>query len=145
MDWLLFVRGRSFQRVGVLAVEHELTSLVMHRRPRGYDARVSLRCQLSDFELGIQRVPCMHFFQEPTRGARERKKHVTNVLRKEGGTRSSEGENLQSMHHRSAMPVSARVLDIVVDRVIVSRNHLESGGMRIRQCAAWGAEYVADA
>ena len=53
MDWLLFARGRSFQRVRVLAVEHELTSLVMHRRPRGYDARVSLRCQLSDFELGI--------------------------------------------------------------------------------------------
>jgi hypothetical protein len=43
------------------------------------------------------------------------------------------------------MPVSARVLDIVVDRVIVSRNRLESGGMRIRQCAAWRAEYVGDA
>jgi hypothetical protein len=43
------------------------------------------------------------------------------------------------------MPVSARVLDIVVDWVIVSRNRLESGGMRIGQCAAWGAEYVADA
>jgi hypothetical protein len=69
----------------------------------------------------------MHFFQEPTRGARKRKKHVADVLRKEGGTRSSEGENLQSMHHRSSMAVSARVLDIVVDRVIVSRNRLESG------------------
>ena len=137
--------GRSFQRVRVLAVEHELTSLVMHRRPRGYDARVSLRCQLSDFELGIQRVPRMHFFQESTRGTRECHKHVADVLRKEGGTRSSEGENLQSMHHRSSMPVSARVLDIVVDRVIVSRNRLESGGMRIRQCAAWGAENLADA
>ena len=140
-----FVRGRSFQRVGVLAVEHELTSLVMHRRPRGYDARVSLHCQLNDFELGIQRVPRMHLLQEPARGARKRHKHVADVLRKEGGTRSSEGENLQSMHHRSGMPVSARVLDIIVDRVIVSRNRLESGGMRIRQCAAWGAEYVADA
>ena len=94
MDWLLFVRGRSFQRVRVLAVEHELTSLVMHRRPRGYDARVSLCCQLSDFELGIQRVPRMHFFQEPARGARKGKKHVADVLRKEGGTRSSQGENL---------------------------------------------------
>ena len=61
---LLFVRGRSFQRVRVLAVEHELTSLVMHRRPRGYDARVSLRCQLDDFELGIDRVPRMHLLQE---------------------------------------------------------------------------------
>jgi len=89
LDWLLFVRGRSFQRVRVLAVENELTSLVMHRRPRGYDARVSLRCQLSDFELGIQRVPRMHFFQEPARGARKRKKHVADVLRKEGGTITS--------------------------------------------------------
>ena len=146
-QWTVFFSsaGRSFQRVRVLAVEHELTSLVMHRRPRGYDPRVSLRCQLGDFELGIQRVPRMHFFQEPARGARKRKKHVADVLRKEGGTRSGEGENLQSMHHGSGMPVSARVLDIVVDRVIVSRNRLESGGMRIRQCAAWGAEYVADA
>ena len=82
MDWLLFVRGRSFQRVRVLAVEHELTSLVMHRRPRGYDARVSLRCQLDDFELGIERVPRMHFLQEPARGARKRHKHVADVLRK---------------------------------------------------------------
>ena len=141
----LFVRGVSSQRVRVLAVEHELTSLVMHRRPRRYDARVSLRIQLDDFELGIERVPRMHFFQEPTRGARKRKKHVADVLRKEGGTRSSEGKNLQSMHHRSNMPVSARVLDIVVDRVVVSRNRLESRGMRVRQCAAWGAENLADA
>ena len=55
--------GRSFQRVRVLAVEHELSSLVMHRRPRGYDPRVSLRCQVGDFELGIQRVPRMLFSQ----------------------------------------------------------------------------------
>ena len=81
----LFVRGRSFQRVRVLAVEHELTSLVMHRRPRGYDARVSLRCQFNDFELGIQRVPRMHLLQESTRGTRKREKHVADVLRKEGG------------------------------------------------------------
>jgi hypothetical protein len=32
-----------------------------------------------------------------------------------------------------------------VDRVIVSRNRLESRGMRVRQCAAWGAEHLADA
>src|SRR6476659_10319412 len=130
MDWLLFVRGRSFQRVRMLAVEHELTSLGMHRRPRGYDARVSLRCQLNDFELRIQRVSRVYLLQESTRGTRECNKHVAAVLRKEGGTRSSESENLQSVHHRSSMPVSARILDIVVDRMIVSRNRLESGGMR---------------
>ena len=129
---LLFVTGPSFQRVGMLAIEHDLTSLVMHRRPRGYDARVSLRCQLGDFELGIQRIPRMYLLQKSTRGTRKCNKHVADVLWKQGGTRSSEGENLQSMHHRSGMPVSARVLDIVVDRVIVSRDRLESGGMRIR-------------
>src|ERR1700732_169286 len=101
MDWLLFVHGRSFQRIRVLAGEHELTSLVMHRRSRGYDARVSLRRQLDDFELGIERVSRMHLLQESTRGTRECHKHVTDVLRKQGGTRSSEGQNLQSMHDRS--------------------------------------------
>ena len=43
------------------------------------------------------------------------------------------------------MPVSACVLDIVVNRVIVSRDRLECGGMRFGQSAAWGAEHVADA
>ena len=128
----------------MLAVEHELTSLVMHRHPGGDDARASLRCQLNDFELGIQRVPRMHLLQEPTRSARKRKKHAADLLRKERGARSSKGENLQAMHNRSSMPVSARVLDIVVDRVIVSRNRLKSGRMRVRQCAAWGAEHLAD-
>ena len=37
------VRGRKFQRVRVLALKHELTLLVMHRRSRGYDAGVFLR------------------------------------------------------------------------------------------------------
>ena len=51
-QWLLLVREGGFQRVRVLAVEHELTSLVMHRRPRGYDARISLRFQLDDSSWG---------------------------------------------------------------------------------------------
>src|SRR5258705_1180735 len=63
MDWLLFVRGRSFQRVRVLAVERELTSLIMHRRPRGYDARVSLRCQLGNFKLGNSVSPACTSFR----------------------------------------------------------------------------------
>src|SRR5262245_7210329 len=124
--------GLRFQRVRVLAVKHELTPLVMHRRPRGYDARASLRCQRNDFELGIERVPRMHLLLEPARGARKRKKHVAEVLRKEGGTRGGEGKNLQSMHHGSRASVSARVLHVVVNWMIVSRNRLESGGMRVR-------------
>src|SRR5215813_5919204 len=79
-DAIQDLRGGSFQRVRVLAVEHELISLVMHRRPRGYDARVS--------------------FQEPAGSACKRKKHVADVLRKERGTRSSKGEKL-NCHFRS--------------------------------------------
>src|SRR4051812_26296385 len=44
-DSLLVVSGCSVQRIRVLTVEHELTSLVMHRRPGGYDACVSVGCQ----------------------------------------------------------------------------------------------------
>jgi len=42
------------------------------------------------------------------------------------------------------MPVSTRVLNIVVNGMVVSRNGLEGGGMRVRQCAARGAEDLAD-
>ena len=37
------------------------------------------------------------------------------------------------------------IFDIVVDRMIVSRNRLEGGGVCICKCAARGAENVADA
>ena len=37
------------------------------------------------------------------------------------------------------------IFDIVVDRMIVSRNRLEGGGVCICECAARGAENVADA
>jgi hypothetical protein len=37
------------------------------------------------------------------------------------------------------------ILHIVVDRMIVSRNGLEGGGVRICKCAAWGPKNVADA
>ncbi len=49
------------------------------------------------------------------------------------------------MHYGSNMPVPSCILYIVVDRMIVGRNRLESGGVRIRKCAAWGPENVADA
>src|ERR1700722_13389510 len=105
MASLLFVPGPSFQRVDMLAVEHDLTSLVMHCRPRGYDAGVSLRCQLDDFEVGIQRVPGMHLLQESTRGARKRKKLVADVLRKEGGANTGQNQqrraNEQSANEQS--------------------------------------------
>jgi hypothetical protein len=39
--------------------------------------------------LRIQRVSRVHLLQESTRGTRECHKHVTDVLRKQGGARSS--------------------------------------------------------
>ena len=49
------------------------------------------------------------------------------------------------MHDGSNMPMPSCILHIVVDRMIVSRNRLEGGGVCICKCAAWGPENVADA
>jgi hypothetical protein len=49
------------------------------------------------------------------------------------------------MHYGSNMPMTSCIFDIVVDRMIVSRNRLEGGGVCICKCAARGAENVADA
>ena len=46
----------GFQRVLVLAVENEFTSLVVHRRPRGHYAGVSLRCERDNFQCRIERI-----------------------------------------------------------------------------------------
>jgi hypothetical protein len=43
------------------------------------------------------------------------------------------------------MPVSSCILDIIMDRMIVGRNRLESSCVRICKCAAWRPENVADA
>ncbi len=40
----------------MLAVENELASLVVHRRPRYDDADVSLRCKRDNFQCRIERM-----------------------------------------------------------------------------------------
>ena len=49
------------------------------------------------------------------------------------------------MHYRGCVSMTARILYVVVNRVIVSRNGLEGRGMRIGECAAWCAEDFANA
>jgi hypothetical protein len=41
--------------------------------------------------------------------------------------------------------VTPRILHIVVNRMIVSRNGLDGCGMHIGECTAWGAEYFMNA
>ena len=67
------------------------------------------------------------------------------LLRKERCPGSREREYLQAMHYRGRVSVTPRILHVVVNRMIVSRNGLEGRGMRIGECAAWCAEDFANA
>jgi hypothetical protein len=49
------------------------------------------------------------------------------------------------MHYRGCVSVTPRILHVVVNRMIVSRNGLEGRGVRIGECAAWCAEDFANA
>ena len=49
------------------------------------------------------------------------------------------------MHYGRNVPVPPCILHIIVDRMIVNRNRLEGGGVRICKCAAWDPEIVTDA
>ena len=49
------------------------------------------------------------------------------------------------MHYRGCVSVTPRILHVVVNRIIVSRNGLEGRGVRIGECAAGCAEDFANA
>jgi hypothetical protein len=129
----------------MLAVENEFPALAVHRSAGCYYADVSLRCQCDNFQCRIERISSVHLFEEFAGRAHKRNKNVADVLRKERSPRSREGENLQAMHYRSSMSMPSCIFHIVVDGMIVSRNRLKGGGVRICNCAAWSPENVADA
>jgi hypothetical protein len=111
--------------------EHEFTSLVMDRGSRRYLATISLRGESDNLESRIERVSGMYFFEKLAGRLGKRDEHVPNVLGKERCPGSCEREYLQAMHHRSRVSMTPRILHVVVNRMIVSRNSLEGRGMRI--------------
>jgi len=125
--------------------KHEFTALVMDCGPRRYLAAISLRGQSNNLESRIERVSGMYFLEKLAGCLGKRDEHVSDVLRKERCPGSREREYLQAMHYRGCVSVTPRILDVVVNRMIVSRNRLEGRGVRIGECTAWCAEDFANA
>src|ERR1700693_6154150 len=108
--------------------------------PRRYLAVISLRCESNNFESRIERVSGMYFLEKLAGRLGKGDEHISDVLRKERCPRSRESEYLQAMHYWGCVSVTPRILYVIVNRMIVSRNGLEGRGVRIGKCAAWGAE-----
>jgi hypothetical protein len=112
--------------------------------PRRYLAAISLRRERNNLESRIERVSGMYFLEKFAGRLGKRDEHVSDVLRKERCPGSREREHLQAMHYWSRVPVTPRILHVVVNRMIVSRNGLEGRGVRIGECAARCAEDLAN-
>jgi hypothetical protein len=129
----------------VFSGEHEFAALVMDCGPRRYLAAIALRGESNNLESRIERISGMYFLEKLAGCLGKRDEHVSDVLRKERCPWSREREYLQAMHYRGCVAVTPRILDVVVNRMIVSRNGLEGRGVRIGECATWCAEDFADA
>src|ERR1700723_112298 len=117
----------------------------MDRRPRRYLAAISLRGKSNNLESRIERVSGMYFLEKRAGRLGKRDEHVSDVLRKERCPGSREREYLQAMHYRGRVSVTPRILHVVVNGMIVSRNGLEGRGVPVGECAAWCAEDFANA
>src|SRR5277367_2888812 len=113
--------------------------------PRRYLAAISLRRESNNLQSRIERVSGMNFLEKLAGRLGKRDEHVSDVLGKERCPGSCEREYLQAMHHRSCVSMTPRILHVVVNRMIVSRNGLEGRGIRIGECAAGCAEDFTDA
>ena len=125
--------------------EHEFTALVMDCGLGRYLAAISLRGESNNLESGLGRVSGMYFLEKLAGRLGKLDEHVADVLRKERCPGSREREYLQAMYYRGCVSMTPRILHVVVNRMIVSRNGLEGRGVRIGECAAWCAEDFADA
>src|SRR5277367_3850320 len=125
--------------------EHELTALIMDCGLRCYLAAIALRGESNNLESRVERVSGMYFLEKLAGRLGKRDEHISNVLRKECCSGSREREYLQAMHYRGCVSVTLRILHVVMNRMIVSRNGLEGRGVRIGEGAAWCAEDFANA
>src|ERR1700740_3317705 len=117
----------------------------MDRGPRRYVAAISPRGESNNLESRIERVSGMYFLEKLAGRVGKCDEHVSDVLRKERCPGSREREYLQAVHHWGCVPATPRILYIIVNWMVVSRNGLEGRGVRIGECAAWCAEDFANA
>src|ERR1700721_3796369 len=102
----------------------------MYCGPRCYLAAISLRGESHNLESRIERVSGMYFLEKLAGPLGKRDEHVSDVLRKERCPWSREREYLQAVHYRGCVSVTPRILHVVVNRMIVSRNGLAGRGVR---------------
>ena len=70
----------------------------------------------------------LYFLEKLAGRLGNRDEHVSDVLRKERCPESREREDLQAVHYRGCVSITPRILHVVVNRMIVSRNGLEGRG-----------------
>src|SRR6266481_2901605 len=87
----------------------------------------------------------MHFLVELARRLRKGDKYVSYVLRKERCAGSREREYLQSVHDGRAVSVTPCILHVIMYRMIISRNSLESRGVGVSERSARCAEDFSNA
>ena len=74
----------------------------------------------------------------------KRDQRIADGEREAAGARSGEAQNLEAVRQRARMAAPAAVFDIVMDRMIIAREHLESGEMSLGHRTARDIETLAD-
>src|SRR4029079_16997622 len=139
------VRAALFaQQVFVFAGEYELARLIVDGRRHHHNAGRALRGQRRDDEDRIERVADMDAFEKLRRLFDEADQTIADQVRKRSRARGRETEYLKAMRQHPAQAARLAIFDVVVDRVIIRGEHLESGEMRLRHGAARAAKNLAD-
>lgn len=69
--------------------------------------------------------------------------YLTDVMGKEGRSGRGEREDLQSMDYGGAVSVPGSPDRVIVNRMIICRDGLKGGGVRVSQGTAWRSKNVA--
>jgi hypothetical protein len=86
--------------------------------------------------------PGVHLGHEGAGQLEEGDGHLADEVREQGGSRCGESQHLEAVHNRRDMSVLALPLGVVVHRLIVHRDRLESRGMGVGQGATGRPEYL---
>ena len=105
-----------------------------------------VRCgrQRRDLEHRVERVAGIDRLQKFRRLLDKGEQRIADRMGKGAGAGGGKAENLKAMCKRRRMAALAAIFDIVMDRVIIRRDRLKRGEMRLGHRAAWDVETLAD-
>src|SRR5882724_12926283 len=104
----------------------------------------ALRDHLRDGELGIERITRIDAFEKFRGLLHEADQLLADLVRKGAGADRRERHHLKAVRQHAAVTLRAAVLDVIVDRMVIARKHLERREMRLGDGAAWRAEGFAN-